>query len=249
MDDRKLGIGSIAEAGQPVNYAYASSSSGSHHLNAVEHSSKRPVPSLSLGLEAESQPTPKRRRQGYNLEEAYDFLEDATKSTTFNLTTYFDDFRSTGQMHELLRYSAGKPGHTLILVSENMRGTGLSLDLTSTDDETALELAIHADLFSNVRPLLEFGASIGTRNNAGKQPLHIAAEYLPSDSVLRALLDAHADVLAKDNDGKRPLDLLVDQMYDMSIRTLMSNSWDLHRIFDLVTLFLDKGAGASSLDD
>ena len=57
-----------------------------------------------------------------------------------------------------------------------------------------------------VAALIEAGADINARNEAGKTPLHYAARHNSNPAVIAALIDAGADIRARDKAGNFPFD-------------------------------------------
>jgi serine/threonine-protein kinase len=93
---------------------------------------------------------------------------------------------------------------------------------------TALHVAANKGYAAVVRELLEKGAELNVRNNAGATPLHMA----DNAAVATLLLDKGAEVNAKDHNGETPLHHA-------------ANSGDV----DLVRVLLHHGADVNARDD
>ena len=72
--------------------------------------------------------------------------------------------------------------------------------------ETALHNAANCGYPETVRALIEAGADVNIKNNAGHTPLHEAAFYGRLE-VVKTLIELGADVNIKDNEGKTALNV------------------------------------------
>ena len=75
---------------------------------------------------------------------------------------------------------------------------------------TELHAAARSSGVAEVEGLLKAGADVNAKNTDGSTPLHAAAEFNPSPSVLEVLLKAGADVNAKNTDGSTPLHMAAE---------------------------------------
>ena len=64
-----------------------------------------------------------------------------------------------------------------------------------------------------VELLLNRGANIAARSNAGQTPLHVAAALGGTSAVMEMLLDEGADASARDENGKTAFDLIQENPY------------------------------------
>ena len=82
-----------------------------------------------------------------------------------------------------------------------------------------------------VRVLLEAGAAVNARNQAGNTPLHLAVMQRHDEEMVRALLEAGANANARNRNDEMPL-----------------HEATLHGDIDLVHLLLEAGAAVNARD-
>ncbi len=113
-------------------------------------------------------------------------------------------------------------------------GLGANIDVNARDsaDMTALHhvfwtyhsLESHIEFdpavtMANAKLLVQHGASLSARDNAGNTPLHLAA-WRGVKELIRVFLHGGADPEARDVNGLRPLDLAVTE----DIRELLEDA-------------------------
>ena len=143
----------------------------------------------------------------------------ARESGSFRKTSYFPCNLSMflGGVYALERRGAQLPAVTvscmplknIVRAFALMFATVLSASAgdppTGSLGTTELHAAARSSGVAEVEGLLKAGADVNAKNTDGSTPLHAAAEFNPSPSVLEVLLKAGADVNAKNTDGWTPL--------------------------------------------
>jgi len=96
---------------------------------------------------------------------------------------------------------------------------GANVHATDNAGATPFQLAIQSGMVKVVKLLLEKGASVSSKNNAGLSPLYYALSYPNFETQLeltKRLLDAGADPLTRGPEGETALHLLAPSLMELS---------------------------------
>ena len=142
----------------------------------------------------------------------YDELQHSSKLQS-SLSLFQFEFK---QNHAPLHYAAHHNHHDVVtmvqgLCDRNEQPTQMLqsfLEFALNKPTLGQELLLAAAGNPNVdvlRMLISTGASVNTRDQNDRTPLHVAAGFNPNADMIRALTEAGADVDALDNVGQTPL--------------------------------------------
>jgi len=93
-------------------------------------------------------------------------------------------------------------------------------------NEALLEASVRGNV-EKVQELINKGANINAKDNAGWTPLHHATAH-KHDKTVKTLLQNRANPNAKDDDGWTPLHLASVGGEDKTVKTLLQNRADIH---------------------